>query len=439
MRTLLTAALAMTLATPANAADTVHQATQAALPQLMDFYRDFHANPELSLHEVQTAAKLSAEARKAGYEVTEKVGGTGVVAVLKNGAGPILLIRADMDGLPVTEDTGLPFASKVRTTNDEGIETGVMHACGHDTHMASWIGTLRNLAAMKSQWKGTLVMIAQPAEERGMGARMMLEDGLFTRFPKPQFALAFHDAAALPAGTIGVRSGYALANVDSVDIKVSGVGGHGAYPQTTRDPIVLAARIVTTLQTLVSREIDPQDAAVVTVGAIHGGSTHNIIGKEVTMLLTVRSYTPEVRKKLLDGIARIAKGEAIAAGIHDPQRRHALHFQHRAAHRPPPGAVDRPLRQGPRGRDARGDGRRGFRPLLPRRQVDTEHDLLGRRRAQGEVGRRAGRQGTAALAPQSILGARGRSRDRHRHRSDDRRRARYLEALKSTGRWHKPA
>lgn len=315
MRTLLTAVLAMTLASPAIAADPVRDATRRALPQLMDFYRDFHTNPELSLHEVQTAAKLAAEARKAGFEVTEKVGGTGVVAVLKNGPGPILLIRADMDGLPVTEDTGLPFASKVRATTDEGVETGVMHACGHDTHMASWIGTLRNLAAMKSQWKGTLVMIAQPAEERGMGARMMLEDGLFTRFPKPQFALAFHDAAALPAGVIGVRSGYALANVDSVDIKVQGVGGHGAYPQTTRDPIVLAARIVTTLQTLVSREIDPQDAAVVTVGAFHGGSTHNIIGKEVSMLLTVRSYTPEVRKKLLDGIARIAKGEAIAAGI----------------------------------------------------------------------------------------------------------------------------
>jgi amidohydrolase len=319
MRTLFTAALAMTLAmtlaAPALAADPVRDATQRSLPQLMEFYRDFHANPELSLHEVQTAAKLAAEARKAGFEVTEKVGGTGVVAVLKNGPGPILLIRADMDGLPVTEDTGLAFASKVRATTDEGQETGVMHACGHDTHMASWIGTLRNLAAMKSQWKGTLVMIAQPAEERGMGARMMLEDGLFTRFPRPQFALAFHDAAALPAGTIGVRSGYALANVDSVDIKVSGVGGHGAYPQTTRDPIVLASRIVTTLQTLVSREIDPQDAAVVTVGSIHGGSTHNIIGKEVTMLLTVRSYTPEVRKKLLDGIARIAKGEAIAAGM----------------------------------------------------------------------------------------------------------------------------
>ncbi|NIJ67459.1 hippurate hydrolase [Sphingomonas leidyi] len=304
----------MSFSTP-SAADPVHDATRAALPQLMEFYRDFHANPELSLHEVKTAAKLAEEARKAGFKVTEKVGGTGVVAVLENGAGPVVLIRADMDGLPVTEATGLPFASKVRTTNDEGIETGVMHACGHDTHMASWIGTLRNLAAMKAKWHGTVVMIAQPAEERGMGARAMIDDGLFTRFPKPQFALAFHDSASQPAGQIGVTPGYALANVDSVDVLVKGVGGHGAYPQTTRDPIVLAARIVTSLQTLVSREVDPQEAAVVTVGMIKGGSTHNIIGSDVTMLLTVRSFKPEVRKLLLDGIARIAKGEAIAAGV----------------------------------------------------------------------------------------------------------------------------
>lgn len=307
-------ATAMSFSTP-SAADPVHDATRAALPQLMEFYRDFHANPELSLHEVKTAAKLAEEARKAGFKVTEKVGGTGVVAVLENGPGPVVLIRADMDGLPVTEATGLPFASKVRTTNDEGIETGVMHACGHDTHMASWIGTLRNLAAMKAKWHGTVVMIAQPAEERGMGARAMIDDGLFTRFPKPQFALAFHDSASQPAGQIGVTPGYALANVDSVDVLVKGVGGHGAYPQTTRDPIVLAARIVTSLQTLVSREVDPQEAAVVTVGMIKGGSTHNIIGSDVTMLLTVRSFKPEVRKLLLDGIARIAKGEAIAAGV----------------------------------------------------------------------------------------------------------------------------
>lgn len=308
---------AMSLGTPAAAAatDPVRDATAKAMPQLMALYRDLHANPELSLHEVKTAAKLAAAAREAGYEVTEKVGGTGVVAVLRNGAGPVLLIRADMDGLPVVENTGLPFASKVRATTDEGIESGVMHACGHDTHMASWVGTLRNLAAMKNQWHGTVVMIAQPAEERGRGAKDMLDDGLFTRFPRPAYAIAFHDSASLPAGQIGITPGYALANVDSVDLVVKGVGGHGAYPHTTKDPIVLAARIVTTLQTLVSREMDPQQPAVVTVGAIHGGSKHNIIGNDVTMLLTVRSFTPESRKQLLDGIARIARGEAIAAGV----------------------------------------------------------------------------------------------------------------------------
>nr|WP_315380031.1 amidohydrolase [uncultured Sphingomonas sp.] len=308
---------AMSLGTPsaAAAADPVRDATAKAMPQLMALYRDLHAHPELSLHEVQTAAKLAAAAREAGYDVTEKVGGTGVVAVLRNGAGPVVLIRADMDGLPVVENTGLPLASKVRATTDEGIESGVMHACGHDTHMASWVGTLRNLAAMKDRWHGTVVMIAQPAEERGRGAKAMLDDGLFTRFPKPAYAIAFHDSASLPAGQIGVTPGYALANVDSVDIVVKGVGGHGAYPHTTRDPIVLAARIVTTLQTLVSREMDPQQPAVVTVGAIHGGSKHNIIGNDVTMLLTVRSFTPESRQQLLDGIARIAKGEAIAAGV----------------------------------------------------------------------------------------------------------------------------
>lgn len=296
-------------------ADPSRDLTQKAMPALMDHYRHFHANPELSLHEVKTAARLAEVARKAGFEVTEKVGGTGVVAVLRNGAGPVVLIRADMDGLPVNEATNLPFASKVRAITDDGIESGVMHACGHDTHMASWIGTMWNLAATKNAWKGTVVMIAQPAEERGMGAAAMLDDGLFSRFPKPQYALAFHDSASAPAGTIGATPGYALANVDSVDVVVKGVGGHGAYPHTTKDPIVLAARIVGSLQTLVSREMDPQQSAVVTVGSIQGGSKHNIIGDEVTMLLTVRSFTPEIRQQLLDGIARIARGEAITAGM----------------------------------------------------------------------------------------------------------------------------
>jgi amidohydrolase len=311
---LLLAAAAALLPPPA-AADPLRDATQRQMPALMTLYRDLHASPELSLHEVKTAAKLAAAARAAGFTVTEKVGGTGVVAVLKNGPGPVLLIRADMDGLPVIEDTGLPFSSKVRATTDEGQETGVMHACGHDTHMASWVGTLRNLTAMKDRWSGTVVMIAQPAEERGMGAKAMLDDGLLTRFPHPSHAIAFHDSAELPAGRIGVTSGYALANVDSVDLVVKGVGGHGAYPQTTKDPVVLAARIVLALQTLVSREVDPSQPAVVSVGSIQGGAKHNVIPNDVTMLLTVRSFTPEVRKQLLDGIARIARGEAIAAGM----------------------------------------------------------------------------------------------------------------------------
>ncbi|MBB5719388.1 hippurate hydrolase [Stakelama sediminis] len=308
------AAAALSIGAPASA-DEVHDATTEEMPSLLTLYKDLHAHPELSLHENATAAKLAAAARAAGFTVTEHVGGTGVVAVLKNGDGPTLMIRTDMDALPVTEETGLPYASKVRTTTATGVETGVMHACGHDTHMATWVGTLRNLAAMKDDWSGTLVMVAQPAEEIGKGARMMLADGLFTRFPKPDFALAFHDAANMPAGTIGIHSGYALANVDSVDIVVKGIGGHGAYPNATKDPIVLASRIVGTLQTLVSRETDPQSPAVVTVGSFQAGATHNVIPDKATLLLTVRSYSDETRKKLLDGIARIARGEAVAAGM----------------------------------------------------------------------------------------------------------------------------
>lgn len=313
-RTVLALLAASTLSAPATAA-TLNEAVQADMPQLMVLYRDLHANPELSMQEVRSPAKLAAEMRKLGFTVTEKVGKTGVVSVMKNGPGPVLLIRADMDALPVVEQTNLPFASKVRATARSGVETGVMHACGHDTHMATFIGTARRIAAMKDQWSGTLVMILQPGEETGEGARAMLEDGLYTRFPKPNVALAFHDAAALPAGVIGITPGYALANVDSVDIDVKGVGGHGAYPQTTKDPIVLASRIVTTLQTLVSRENDPANPAVVTVGSFQAGAKHNIISDEAKLQLTVRSYTPEVRKLLLDGIRRIARGEAIAAGM----------------------------------------------------------------------------------------------------------------------------
>ena len=305
---------AMTLPAAAPAA-TLSEAIRADMPQLMEIYRDLHANPELSMQEVRTPAKLAAEARKLGFEATEKVGKTGVVAVLKNGPGPVVLIRADMDALPVEEQTGLPFASKVKAISAAGVESGVMHACGHDTHMTSWLGTARRLSAMKEQWSGTLVMILQPGEETGQGARAMLDDGLFTRFPKPSHALAFHDSASLPAGTIGYTPGPSFANVDTVDITVRGIGGHGAVPHATKDPIVLGADIVGALQTLVSRELDPQDAAVVTVGSFQAGAKHNVISDEAILLLTVRSYTDKTRRHLLDGIARIARGKAIAAGI----------------------------------------------------------------------------------------------------------------------------
>ncbi|MDR7059666.1 MULTISPECIES: amidohydrolase [unclassified Sphingopyxis] len=316
MRILWTSAAALALAAPA-AAQTLGGEVEKQMPSLMAIYKDLHANPELSFMEVRSAGILAAEARKLGFKVTEKVGGTGIVAVMENGPGPVVLVRADMDGLPVTEQTGLPGASKIRVTTKEGVETGVMHACGHDTHMTAWVGVARLMAANKAKWSGTLVMIGQPAEERGAGARMMLADGLYTRFPKPEYVLAFHDAAQFPAGKIGYTPGYALANVDSVDITVKGVGGHGAYPQTTKDPIVLASRIVGALQTLVSREISPLDSAVVTVGSFHAGAKHNIISDEAKLQLTVRSYSDEVRDHLLDGIARIAKGEAIAAGMPD--------------------------------------------------------------------------------------------------------------------------
>ncbi|MFL6728392.1 MAG: amidohydrolase [Sphingomicrobium sp.] len=315
MRSFLLIAAAMTLPLSPASAAVLSDAIRADMPQLMNLYRDLHANPELSMQEVRTPAKLAAEMKKLGFQVTEKVGKTGVVAVLRNGPGPVLLIRADMDALPVKEQTGLPFASKVVGKTLDGVDSPVMHACGHDTHITTWLATGKRLAAMQDQWSGTVVMVLQPGEELGLGAKAMLDDGLYTRFPKPDVLLAFHDSASLPAGVIGVTRGYALANVDSVDIDVKGVGGHGAYPQTTRDPIVLASRIVVALQTLVSRENSPFDPAVVTVGSFQGGTKHNIIPDDAKLQLTVRSYTPEVRKKLLDGIARVARGEAIAAGL----------------------------------------------------------------------------------------------------------------------------
>jgi hippurate hydrolase len=312
---ILLGASALALAGAPAQADELRDAVAADLPVLVELYKDLHANPELSFQEVETAAKLAARARALGFEVTEGVGKTGVVAVMRNGAGPTVMLRADMDGLPVIEQTGLPYASKRRAVPATGIETGVMHACGHDTHMAAWVGTAQQLVARRDQWSGTLVMILQPAEEIGEGAKAMLDDGLYTRFPKPDYVLAFHDAAQAPAGMIGYAKGFALANVDSVDIVVPGVGGHGAYPHTTKDPVVLASAIVMRLQTLVSRELNPTDSAVVTVGSFQAGSKHNIIPDEARLQITVRSYSDENRKQLLDGIARIARGEAIAAGM----------------------------------------------------------------------------------------------------------------------------
>jgi amidohydrolase len=285
----------------------------AVYPEVEALYLDLHRNPELSLHEVQTAAKLAERAKALGYDVTTGVGGTGIVAVLKNGAGPTVLFRTDMDALPVEEKTGLPYASHVVTKNDAGVSVPVMQACGHDIHMSSWFGTAKLMAANKDRWKGTLIMIGQPAEELVVGAPAMLKDGLFTRFPKPDFALAVHDDA-LPAGQIGFTSGYTMASSDTVGITIFGRGGHGAQPQAAIDPIVIAARTVITLQTIVAREINPLDPAVITVGSFHAGTKSNIIPDEANLQITVRAYKSEVRQHLLDAITRIAKAEAAAAG-----------------------------------------------------------------------------------------------------------------------------
>jgi hippurate hydrolase len=289
----------------------------ADYPSLETLYQDLHTHPELSLMEERTAAVVTRELRAAGCEVTEKFGGTGIVGILKNGPGPTLLIRTDLDGLPVEEETGAPYASKVRTKDLEGREVSTMHACGHDIHMTCLVGTARTLASLKDRWSGTLLLIGQPAEERGLGARAMLKEGLYRRFGKPDFAIALHDSATLPTGVVGLAEGFAMANVDMVDITVRGVGGHGAYPQTTKDPIVLASRIVVALQTIVSRETRPVDPAVVTVGSIHGGTKHNIIPDEVKLQLTLRSYSDTVRAHTLEAVKRICRGEAIAAGIPD--------------------------------------------------------------------------------------------------------------------------
>jgi hippurate hydrolase len=290
----------------------------AIYPDLDKLYVDLHQSPELSFHEEKTAAKMADRLRALGFEVTTGIAKTGVVGILRNGKGPTVMLRTDLDGLPVEEKTGLPYASKVTAKDDAGETVRVMHACGHDVHMTSWIGAATLLSRAKDRWRGTLMMVGQPAEEKGGGAAKMLADGLFTRFPKPDFAFAIHDSAQAPAGTVQQISGFALANVDSVDVTIYGKGGHGAYPHTTIDPVVIAARTVLALQTIVGRENNPLDPAVVTVGSIHGGTKHNIIPDEVRLQLTVRSYKDDVRKRLLASIERIAKAEAAAAGAPKP-------------------------------------------------------------------------------------------------------------------------
>jgi len=301
------ALFALTLSLPLAAAD--------KSTGLIELYKHFHSNPELSFQEQKTSARVARELRAAGFDVTEGVGGYGVVALARNGAGPTLMVRMDTDGLPVVEQTGLAYASTARALEQTGQEVGVMHACGHDTHMTVVIGAARELMARRDEWSGTLMVIAQPAEERGSGARMMLADGLFERFAKPDYNLSLHGIATLPAGKVGYVSGWAMANVDSVDVTLHGVGGHGAYPHTTRDPIVLAAAIIMDLQTLVSREIHPIEPGVVTVGSIHAGAKHNIISDRADLQLTVRSYTDETRDTLLRGIERIAINQARALGF----------------------------------------------------------------------------------------------------------------------------
>jgi amidohydrolase len=308
--------LAAWVALAAHAAPAANPAVaplDAIYPDLEALYRDLHASPELSLQEEKTSATLADRFRRLGYKVTEKVGGYGVVAVMQNGKGPTVLLRADMDALPVEEKTGVPYASKVTAKGPSGTIVPVMHACGHDVHMTSLVGAATLLARGQERWRGTLVLVAQPAEEEGGGALNVIRDSFLSRFPKPDYCLALHDKADLPAGTIAWTPGWALANVDSVDITIFGRGGHGSRPESAVDPIVIAARTVTALQTIVARETSPFDPAVVTVGSIHGGTRRNIIPDDVKLQLTVRSYRPEVRQRVLGAIERIARAEAAAA------------------------------------------------------------------------------------------------------------------------------
>lgn len=303
-------------AAPANELrDLVTRRVEAEYPALFHIYTNLHAHPELSFMEVNTAALVARELRALGFTVTEKVGKTGVVGVLTNGSGPTVLIRADMDGLPIKENSGAPYASTDIVKDLAGKDQPAMHGCAHDTHITGLIGTARLLVALKDQWSGTLVLVAQPAEEIVGGARAMLAEGLYRRFPKPDYAIALHTYSNLPAGVIGYSEGNFLASVSSVDVLVRGVGGHGSAPHTTKDPVVLASQIVLALQTIVSREVKPGEAAVVTVGTIHGGLKRNIISDEVKLELTLRAFDDKVMDHLLASIRRICEGIARAAGV----------------------------------------------------------------------------------------------------------------------------
>jgi hippurate hydrolase len=304
---------ALLLARPAAAARPSEPALEGLYPELEALYLELHQSPELSWHEEKTAARLAARLKGLGFTVTEHLGGTGVVGVLENGKGPAVLVRTELDALPVEERTGLSYASKATTVDDAGEKVPVMHACGHDLHMTAWVGAATLLARSRDRWHGKLIFVGQPAEERGGGAAAMLKDGLYQKFGKPDFAIALHDSADLPAGSVGWVSGPALANVDSVDVHFYGRGGHGAYPHKTVDPIVIAARFVTALQTVVARENNPLDPAVITVGSFHAGTKHNIIPDEAHLQLTVRSYKDDVRKRLIAAIGRLARAEAAAA------------------------------------------------------------------------------------------------------------------------------
>jgi hippurate hydrolase len=313
----MVAALATVLcAAPVTAGDDLARAVQADYEaSLADLFVWFHSHPELSFREYETAARLAEELRAAGVDVTEGVGGTGVVGMVRNGDGPLVLVRADMDGLPLREDSGLEYASTVTQVDITGIEQPVMHACGHDVHVTSMVGTARRLVAQRDDWSGTVMFIGQPAEERVGGAKAMLADGLYERFGVPDYALAFHVSAGRPAGKVEIAGGQIASSADSVDITVYGIGAHGASPHKGKDPVYIAAQIVVALQSLVSRELAPLEAGVVTVGAIHGGTKHNIIPDEVRLQLTVRADTQEAREKLLTGIERIALNTARAAGV----------------------------------------------------------------------------------------------------------------------------